>query len=491
MKLLLINCNFKGMVLVPSLGLGFIGTYVKKHSNCEVEIVEPLLQGLKEAEVLDKVKKYDYIGLTCYTESRFEVFDFSYKAKKLNPDCKLIVGGPHAKALDKAILEHCPYIDIVVRGEGEETTLDIINGKAFEEISGITWRNKRGEIVRNPDRPMVRDIDSLSYDYSLVHSYLDGWKDLEIPYDLQKLNALPIIASRGCPFRCAFCAAHEQWGKIYRSLSPEELVKRLKELVERYNIGYFRFYDALFTENDKRILEFCGLLEKAKLNISFRIDIRVGTSRKVLERLRKCGCDVVGFGVESGSDRILKRVNKGISREKIEETIKICKELDYWMLGFFMVSLPDETMEDFRGTLELFEFFDKINLQFFKIHPNTSFYNELKQKGEIDDEVWFVPNKGVDTIYGNEIYYCKDIFPAATFYREEAEALIFRVNNSPKKAIQRHGLAKGVLLLPLFAILDVLLRVKMGRKLWNKLKGSNNLKILYKWFSERCAQNRN
>lgn len=337
---------------------------------------------------------------------------------------------------------------------------------------------------------MVRNIDSLYYDYSLVIPHVDGWKDLEIPHELQKLNALPIIASRGCPFRCAFCAAHEQWGKIYRGLSPEELVKRLKELVSQYNIGYFRFYDALFTGNDKKVLEFCDLLDKAKLNISFRIDIRVGTSRKVLERLRRVGCDVVGFGVESGSDKILKRINKGISREKVEETIKVCKELGYWILGFFMVSLPDETMEDFKKTLKLLKFFDRINLQFFKIHPNTSFYNELKQKGEIDDEIWFDPNYGVDTIYGNEIYYCKDVFPSAPFYRNEVEALLYRANHDPQKAIQRHGLAKGVLILSLFAMIDMLLRVKIGGKLYYKLRNINTLKMLYRRLANKIEKGR-
>lgn len=493
MKLLLVNPNFKGVVSVPSLGLGFIGTYVRENSNCEVEIVEPILQGITEAQVLDKVRESDIIGLTCYTESRFQVFDFASKAKRVNSDCKLLVGGPHVNTLDKAILQYYPFIDVVVRGEGEETTLDIIKGKAFEEVLGITWRKNSGDIVRNPDRPMIRNIDSLHYDYSLVLPQVEGWKDLEISPELQKLNALPIIASRGCPFRCAFCAAHEQWGKIYRGLSPEELVKRLKESVNQYNIGYFRFYDALFTGNDKKILRFCDLLEKSKLNIRFRIDVRVGTSREVLKRLREVGCDVVGFGVETGSDKILKRINKGINRKQIEETIKICKELDYWIIGFFMISLPDETMEDIKRTLELLKFFDEINLQFFKIHPNTSFYNELKQRGEIEDEVWLDPNYGVNTIYGNELYYCKNIFPSASFYRDEVETLLRRAYcnytiHNPQKAIQRFGLVKGALMLSMSATLYGLLKSKMGRKLYSKFQNTILPKMLYGWLSKKTER---
>ena len=90
---------------------------------------------------------------------------------------------------------------------------------------------------------MIKDIDNLHYDYSLVFSELAGWKDFEISPELLKLNALPIIASRGCPFRCAFCAANQQWSQMYRYLSPEELVKRMQELISRYKIQYFRFFD--------------------------------------------------------------------------------------------------------------------------------------------------------------------------------------------------------------------------------------------------------
>ncbi|MDI6856332.1 MAG: radical SAM protein [Candidatus Thermoplasmatota archaeon] len=100
-----------------------------------------------------------------------------------------------------------------------------------------------------------------------------------------------------------------------------------------YNVGYFRFYDALFLGgNPRRILKFCDLLEKSKLDVSFRIDLRIGTTRNVLEKLRKVGCDVVGMGIESGSDKVLKRINKGITRELIDKSIKICRELGFWMM---------------------------------------------------------------------------------------------------------------------------------------------------------------
>ena len=471
MKLLLVNPNFKGVVLVPSLGLGFIGTYLKKQTGCEVEIVEPILQGLSEDDVLKKAQQSDIIGLVCYTESRFQCFEFAQRLKQINPAARVIIGGPHVNTLDELILRKYPFLDIVVRMEGEEAVSDIARGRPLVEISGITWRNQSGEIIKNTDRVMLEDIDALGYDYSLVFSYLKKWKDSEIPHQLQRLNAIPIIGSRGCPFRCSFCAASGQWGQSYRWLSPEELVGRIERLIAQYNIRYFRFYDALFIGTDERILKFCDLIEKSKLDISFRIDIRAGTERETLRRLRYAGCDVVGIGVESGSDRILERINKCITKKGVRQTLKICRELGYWIMGFFMISLPDETTEDMRQTLELFNLFDGINLQIFKIHHNTTFYNELKQNGEIDDSVWFNPEYGITTRYGNEIYYCKDRFPSANFYWDEVSQFLkyaffkFNVDN-PSAIIRNRGLMQGIPIISLSAFANTLLRYKTGKKLY-------------------------
>lgn len=490
MKLLLTNPNFRGVVIIPSFSLVYLGTYIRDHSNCQVEIVEPKLQGLNEAEVLAKTKDCDFLGLTCYTESRFQVFNFAQKAKELNSNCKVIVGGPHVNKLDKAILEHYSFIDAIVRGEGEETLLEVIQGNPLEGILGLTWRNAKGEVVRNGDRWMMKTIDHLYGDYSLVATQVKGWKDMEISQELQKLNALPIIASRGCPFRCAFCSSHQQWGEIYRGVTPAELVKRLKELSSKYNIGYFRFYDALFTGDDQRILKFCDLLEKENLGIHFRIDVRVGTKRELLKRLREVGCDVVGFGVESGSDKILKRMKKDITRAQIEETIKICREFNYWMIGFFIVSLPDETMEDIKKTLELLKYFDETNLQFYKVHPNTAFYEELKQNGEINDRVWFDPNYGFKTEFGDEVLFCKEMFPSANFHKEEMEMFLNRINfnytiYTLQKPFRRHGLFKGLVILFLAVIRDILLRTKTGANFYYKLENNKNLKTFYKRLCQR------
>lgn len=464
MKLLLVNPFFKGVIWAPTMGLGFIGTYIKKNSDWDVEVIEPYFENLTKEQVLLKAKKADIVGLTCYTESRFQCFDFAESVRQINPDCKIIIGGPHVNTLDKQILQHYNFVDGVVRMEGEETMLDIVKDKPFEKIKGLTWRSKN-KIIKNPDRPLIKDISNLEYDYSLIYNQIKNWKDLEIPYELQKKNHIPIITSRGCLFNCAFCAAHPQWGCIWRGKTPDKMVDEMEFLVNKYKIGYFRFYDALFIGDLKKINEFCDILEKRRLDVSFRIDIRVGTPRNVLERLKKVGCDVVGFGVESGSDKILKRINKRITRSMILKTIKDCNDLGYWSIGFFMVSLPDETMEDIKLSFDLFKYFDAYNYQFLKLHPNTAIYNELKRKGEIDDEIWF------DKSCGIEIFYCKDNFPSARFSKKQVDLILHRMYfdfnaQNPGITFKRYGIKKGSIIYPISFLLSNVFKTKLGQNMF-------------------------
>ncbi|TAN43407.1 MAG: radical SAM protein [Nitrospirae bacterium] len=483
MKLLLANPMFKGALGIPSFGLGFIGTYVKEHSDCEVEVVEQSMQGISTEALIEKALNVDYLGLICYTESRFEVFDLARRVKTANPSCLIMVGGAHVQTLDREILLHYPFIDYVVRMEGEETVLEIIQGRPLKEISGLTWRCGT-DIVRNPDRPAIADINCLRYDYSLIRHQIADWKDYEIPVRMQGLNALPAIASRGCPYQCKFCASNRHWGHSYRYMTPENLVALIEGWIERYGTGYIRFYDALFVGNESRILSFCDLLEQRNIKISFRVDVRIGTSKNVLRRLREAGCEVLGFGIESGSDRILKRINKGITRAQIEETIGFCRDLGYWIIGFFMVSLPDETEEDILKTLELLKYFNEADVQFFKIHPNTAFYDELLAKGEITDQVWF------DTTEEAELFYCRERFSSAQFTREEVNSFLSYAYNkislcNPQKVIETYGALKGVALLTVAAASNMLLSGSWGRGLQRRIKNIGFVKSIYNRLSSR------
>lgn len=445
MKLLLVNPYFgeatkhesEAATHSPPLGLGFVGTYIRDHHDCEVEIVDPVPQGLGEAEVLDRVSEADFVGIPAFTDIRFHCFDFARKAKEANPDCTLLVGGPHAYALSEKILEHYPFIDAVVRGEGELTVSELIGGRPFEEIKGITFRQD-GRIQKNGERQFMDDIDDLYVDYGLLPDMELYASDIETPVDIKRLKTAYLIESRGCPFKCSYCA-NDHWKRQFRAVSPKKTVARMKHLVENHGIEYFRFYDDLFTVNKRRVSEFCDEIKKEGLEVGFRVLARVGTRKETLEMLQEVGLESVGIGIESGSDRMLKRVNKGITRQQIDETIKDCKELGLWMVGSFIISLPGETGEDLAKTGELISQPDVTMVNVLHLFPQTPVFEELKAGGEVDDEIWF------DRAYPETIHYCREWFASAPLSFEDAKwfSLKSRYLNTirfPSRSLKQNGL---------------------------------------------------
>jgi radical SAM superfamily enzyme YgiQ (UPF0313 family) len=482
MKIAFVNPIFSSTVWAPTFGLGFMATYIKKRTDWDVAVIEPGLEKLTPEQTAQRVMDADIVGLTCYTESRFDCFDFAESVRRRNPACRIIVGGPHVNTLDTLIIKHYPFIDGVVRMEGEETILEIVKGTPFAGIAGLTWRDGAAA-VRNPDRPLMPDVSAVEYDYALIRHQIKDWKDFEVPHHLINRVHMPIIASRGCPFYCAYCAAHPQWGNVYRGISPQKCVDNLEYLAKEYGAGYFRFYDALFTRSGDETLEFCDILEKRKLDIRFRIDIRAGTPTSYLKRLREVGCDVVGFGVESGSDRILKRLTKGITRQMVLQTVEDCKTLGFWTIGFFMVSLPGEQKEDVRLSFDLFKYFDGYNFQFFKLHPNIKIYAELKQQDEIDDEIWF------DKSRGREIFYCSDNFKSAVFDKQSVILTLHKTyldfyTHNPALTFKKYGPIKGCAIIIMSGAISTALRTPVGRKIFFALKDSR----AYKNFVAFCRR---
>lgn len=479
MKLLLINPYFgqgenqetEGATHSPPLGLGFLGTYIRDNTNCAVEVVDPIPQKLIESDVLRKAKTADVVGLSCFADTRFYCFDFAQKVKKINPKCLLIIGGPHTFTLDDLILRHHPFIDILVRGEGEETLLEIVEGKPREKIQGITYKKGR-KIVRNPIRPFCDNIDKYYIDYSLLPP-LDAYgKDVEAPARLRKLKTLYTIASRGCPFQCSYCA-NVHWERKWRAVSPRELVRRIEGWVKDLGVEYIRFYDDLFTANKKWVLEFCRLLKQSRVKVKFRVLVRAGTDKEVLSALASVGCEAVGFGIESGSDRILKRINKQITRKQIIETIKVCHDLKLWTVGAFIVSLPGETRTDYKESLSLVSLLDTFQTNIQIIFPYTPFYNELKKNGEIDDEIWF------EKKHEGRLLYTKENFRSASFGLSELEWMslytqYYHFLHAPDKVIKKYGIVFGVVII-IVAIIDTPLRGKlynfvfMFRNYWRKM----------------------
>lgn len=441
----------------PPLGIGYVGTYIRDHTDCHVEIVDPIPQGLSENELLNKAKGFDYIGISCYTDIRYQCFELAAIIKQRYPKCIVMVGGPHTYHLDSLILKHYPYLDVIVRGEGEVTAAEIVSGKPFEEIKGISYL-RNGELIRNPDRPFLEDIDDLYINYNLMPDMSLYSGDTEATIDTQRLKTVYMIESRGCPFKCSYCA-NDHWKRSWRATSAKKIVDKMEALMREQGIQYFRFYDDLFTADRKRVMAFCEEIKSRKLDVNFRVLVRAGTDKAILEALKDAGCESVGFGIESGSDSMLKRIKKGITRKQIIQTLQDCQDLNLWSVSSFIISLPDETREDLKQTISLMKYPDTFQINVLMIYPYTPFYNELKEKGEINDEVWF------DTKVPSKIYYTKESFPSASFDLSEITwlnvyCLYYSYLSSPMALFRRHGAIGGALRY-IKALVDIPLRGRL------------------------------
>lgn len=227
-------------------------------------------------------------------------------------------------------------------------------------------------------------------------------------------------------------------------MSPATLVGHIERIVKKYNVEYFRFYDDLFTVNKKWVMQFCDLLEQKVLKVKFRVLIRGDTRPEVIQRLCQVGLVAVGLGVESGSDRMLKAIAKGITSKQLIETMTECKRLGLWLVGSFILSLPGETPDDFKASKKLMAYPDVFQAPIMTIFPGTPLYTQLKNTGEINDEIWF------DGAQQGRILYCKENFPSARYSKEELARLQLYIYNyknliSPVALIRLYGPVRGVL----------------------------------------------
>ncbi|MEM3150517.1 MAG: radical SAM protein [Candidatus Nezhaarchaeales archaeon] len=241
--------------------------------------------------------------------------------KRLFPDSLVVVGGPHPTFADEDVLKSVPEVDVVVRGEGELTALELVQrfaeGEALEGVKGITYRGREG-IVRNEDRELIEDLDSLpfpAYHLLPVQNYRSfGAKE----------PTFTVLTSRGCPFNCKFCVAWKMNRRRYRVRSVKNVVEELEYLVHRFKARFLSFVDDLFTISKERVKALCRAIRERSLSLVWGCETRVDmVDRETLLEMRKAGCYWIYFGLESASQSILNSMRKGIRVEQIKRAFNL------------------------------------------------------------------------------------------------------------------------------------------------------------------------
>ncbi|HET9482130.1 MAG TPA: radical SAM protein, partial [Candidatus Polarisedimenticolia bacterium] len=378
-------------------------------------------------DALLRREKPDLVGVTLYTFNRHAGLRLAAMARRANPRCTVVAGGPHATHVAGSILAHYPAVSAVAVGEGEITMLEVAralwDGSDLSSVAGLVLRGPSGGAARTRPRAVVADLDSLPFP---APWYAGRHLDPEAESSF-------VITSRGCPARCTFCNTPDFWGTRMRFRSPESMVDEMRYLRDALGILHVSIRDDTFTVNKRRVIEFCRRLIDERLGILWNCQSRVNAiDEERLAWMRRAGCDHIQYGIESGSPRILKRLAKDITIDQIHQAAAATRRVGLTLSIYLISGVPGESREDFEATEELVERIRPHDglVAPLAIFPGTSLYEEMKAAGSIDDDFWVRERK--DTLYaltgaparasfGRLTRLCERVGRGAAYTREELD----------------------------------------------------------------------
>ncbi len=365
----------------PPLSLMYLASFLRA-DGFSVSILDDNIEELGPAKVAEEVKKHGsrIVGFTASTSTLSSAFSYIDAVKHLVPETLTILGGPHVSFLPQETLLRCEALDVAVMGEGEETLCELVrkveSNEEFTEVKGIAYRRGNGIKVNLP-RELISDLDKLPLPArDIVH--FNRYRD---PVGKKPLGSM--MTSRGCVFGCNFCASSRMMGNRFRYRSPGSIVEEMSELVDRYHVDNIEFIDDNFMLNKKRALAIASEIRNGGIEVSFAASSRVDTMDKaVIEDLRRRGLSTLYLGLESGSQRVLDLMNKGVKLQQGIDAVKLTKESSIRTFGSFIFGYPGETLEEMDQTIN---YSIKLDLDFaqFSIltpYPGAPIYEDLLRK---------------------------------------------------------------------------------------------------------------
>ena len=378
----------------PPIGLCYLKACLLRDGFKEVKVMDLSNLEIEAVREIVHAESPEIVGITSFTETRANALKTAAIIKEIDPQIKLILGGVHATLMYQQIMENYNFVDIISLGESEDTAVELFralrDGGDLGEVNGIVYR-RDGEIVITEQREHIRDLDSVpfpNYDDLDLTIYKEGYD-----FGRGKPRA-SIITSRGCLFSCIFCATRPIWG-TWRPRSAANVVDEIEWLALEHGFEVFSIADDLFTLDKGRTKEICEGVLKRGLRIRWSAQTRTDCiSQEILALMREAGCQVLQFGVESGSPIILKNLNK---KEKIEDIINAfswCKKVGIKTQFNVIVGGPGETRATIEETKNLIRITrpDYLGANCLRIFPGTALWKQAQDEG-LCDESFFLTDQ--------------------------------------------------------------------------------------------------
>lgn len=374
----------------PPIGLLYIATFLKEKMGAAVEIrVEDCSLGAWSHDAFaDLLRDYrpDLLGLTAFTPLAADTKYVLERTKALLPDCRTVIGGAHVTSFQEEALCY-KEADFGVMGYGEYPFWKLIealffNQGALVEIPGLLYRATNGEIRKNPPNDRIISLDDIPHpDYGLI-----PFEKYRSPVGVNDVMA-SMVSSRGCPFPCTFCNSPD---KVYQERSMEKVIEEI-HYYQSLGINEVFFFDDLFNLKNSRVYDFCDLLEKHKIKISWGFKSRVGNiDDALMQRLKETGCERLHFGLETHTDESLKALKKGIKVKQIENAVALCDKYGINSAGSFMINLPGDTRQEI---LDRFAFTRALKLDYLQVailiaYNHTQIFDDGVAKGYWPKTLW-------------------------------------------------------------------------------------------------------
>jgi anaerobic magnesium-protoporphyrin IX monomethyl ester cyclase len=404
----------------PSLGLAYLAA-VSEQRGHDIRVLDMETEATPLRQVVEDHPP-DVIGITATTIQIESAWRIAGELKR-STNAIIVLGGSHPTVLPEESVQR-PEVDVVVRGEGESTWVELCDrlekGASLEDLQGITYA-RDGEVVHNPDRPPIEDVDSLPF--PAFHLFLmDRYSNLQPTLDHVDGPSYPILSSRGCPYRCNYCS--QILPRVWRARSAESVVSEWRWLVKDLEAAEIGVLDDSFNIDRQRVLDICDLIIAEGLNHVPWIminGIRANLAdEELLGRMREAGCIRTAFGVESGNQRILDEViHKQLTLDQVRSAFKAAKKVGMETIGFFIIGLPGETEETMEDTIRFACELDPIvaNFSMATPFPGTQMYDQVLEQGRLLVHDWHE-----FAFFENKAQFETDEMPAELVERKWREA---------------------------------------------------------------------
>lgn len=378
----------EGLSFLPPLGLMYVAAYVKKTTSHDVEILDCQVKGIGYDRLKEEIRRIhpDVVGITAMTFTLIDVMKTARTVKEVNPDIKVVLGGPHVMIFPEETIQNSE-IDFLVLGEGEGAIqallANIDDREKLKNVRGLVFKD--GENIVNTGRAdFIQNLDDLPFPARHLTPYMDYFSVLS-----PRRPVTTMFTSRGCPFRCLFCD-RPQLGKIFRARSAKNVVDEMEECA-RMGIQEIFVYDDTFGVDRQRILDICAEIDRRGISLVWDIRTRVNTvDAEVLAALKRAKCQRIHYGVEAGTKKILTVLRKGITLEQVAEAFRLTKKVGIQTAAYFMIGAPTETREDIMETIQFMKKIDPdyVHITIATPFPATDFYRMAQEEGVLINDVW-------------------------------------------------------------------------------------------------------